>query len=39
MKRTLWGICLTAALIAITGGAPPALAAADDVVIGDIDDL
>jgi branched-chain amino acid transport system substrate-binding protein len=39
MKRTLWGICLTAALIAITGGAPPALAAADEVVIGDIDDL
>jgi branched-chain amino acid transport system substrate-binding protein len=39
MKRTLWGICLTAALTAVTGGAPPVLAAADDVVIGDIDDL
>jgi branched-chain amino acid transport system substrate-binding protein len=38
LKIALWGICLTAALTAITGVAPPALAAAD-VVIGAIDDL
>jgi branched-chain amino acid transport system substrate-binding protein len=39
LKLAIWGICLTAALTAITGVAPPALAAADDVVIGAIDDL
>jgi branched-chain amino acid transport system substrate-binding protein len=38
MKFTILGISL-AAMLAATGGAPSALAAADDVVIGAIDDL
>jgi branched-chain amino acid transport system substrate-binding protein len=38
VKLGLWGICLTAWLAAVTSG-PRALAADNDVVIGDIDDM